>query len=84
MLTLLLVAPDSEGLQVLPPGASDWVDVPPVPGAFIVNIGEMLEVGTDGYLHATQHRVVNRRTGADRISVPYFSPPRGSPLMRAT
>lgn len=75
VLTLLLVDPDSEGLQVLPPGASDWVDVPPVPGAFIVNIGEMLEVGTDGYLHATQHRVVNRRTGADRISVPYFFNP---------
>lgn len=75
VLTLLLVDPDSEGLQVLPPGAADWVDVPPLPGAFIVNIGEMLEVGTDGYLHATEHRVRNRRTGADRISVPYFFNP---------
>ncbi|MET9328878.1 2-oxoglutarate and iron-dependent oxygenase domain-containing protein [Tsukamurella sp. NPDC003166] len=75
VLTLLLVDPDSEGLQVLPPGAHEWVDVPPLPGAFIVNIGEMLEVGTDGYLHATEHRVVNRRAGADRISVPYFFNP---------
>ncbi|BDH56099.1 isopenicillin N synthase family oxygenase [Tsukamurella sp. PLM1] len=75
VLTLLLVDPDSEGLQVLPPGADEWVDVPPVPGAFIVNLGEMLEVGTDGYLHATEHRVVNRVRGADRISVPYFFNP---------
>ncbi|KXO89401.1 isopenicillin N synthase family dioxygenase [Tsukamurella pseudospumae] len=75
VLTLLLVDPDSEGLQVLPPGAREWVDVPPMPGAFIVNIGEMLEVGTDGYLHATEHRVVNRRAGGDRISVPYFFNP---------
>ncbi len=75
VLTLLLVDPDSEGLQVLPPGASAWVDVPPLPGAFIVNIGEMLEVGTEGYLHATEHRVVNRGSGADRISVPYFFNP---------
>ncbi|NKY17330.1 isopenicillin N synthase family dioxygenase [Tsukamurella spumae] len=75
VLTLLLVDPDSEGLQVLPPGAGEWVDVPPLPGAIIVNIGEMLEVGTDGYLNATEHRVVNRRTGADRISVPYFFNP---------
>lgn len=75
VLTLLLVDPDSEGLQVLPPGTQQWVDVPPLPGAFIVNLGEMLEVGTEGYLRATQHRVVNRRAGADRISVPYFFNP---------
>lgn len=81
VLTLLLVDPDSEGLQVLPPGASGWVDVPPLPGAFIVNLGEMLEVGTDGYLHATEHRVVNRGTGADRISVPYFFNPSVSARM---
>lgn len=81
VLTLLLVDPDSEGLQVLPPGATGWVDVPPLPGAFIVNLGEMLEVGTDGYLHATEHRVVNRGTGADRISVPYFFNPSVSARM---
>ncbi|ADG79753.1 2-oxoglutarate-dependent ethylene/succinate-forming enzyme OS=Tsukamurella paurometabola (strain ATCC 8368 / DSM / CCUG 35730 / CIP 100753 / JCM 10117 /KCTC 9821 / NBRC 16120 / NCIMB 702349 / NCTC 13040) OX=521096 GN=Tpau_3166 PE=3 SV=1 [Tsukamurella paurometabola] len=75
VLTLLLADPDSEGLQVLPPGADEWVDVPPQPGTFIVNIGEMLEVGTEGYLRATEHRVVNRRAGADRISVPYFFNP---------
>lgn len=75
VLTLLLVDPASEGLQVRPPGADGWVDVPPLRGAFIVNIGEMLEVGTDGYLRATEHRVRNRRTGADRISVPYFFNP---------
>ncbi|WP_019200574.1 isopenicillin N synthase family oxygenase [Tsukamurella sp. 1534] len=75
VLTLLLADPSSEGLQVLPPGEREWIDVPPVPGAFIVNIGEMLEVGTDGYLHATEHRVVNRGAGGDRISVPYFFNP---------
>lgn len=75
VLTLLLVDPASQGLQVLPPGAAEWVDVPPLPGAFIVNLGEMLEVGTDGYLHATEHRVLNRNTGDDRISVPYFFNP---------
>ncbi|MBY6410698.1 isopenicillin N synthase family oxygenase [Rhodococcus sp. BP-252] len=74
VLTLLLVEPRSEGLQVeLAPG--EWVDVPPVDGAFIVNIGELLEVATNGYLRATQHRVRAPRPGTDRLSIPYFLNP---------
>jgi isopenicillin N synthase-like dioxygenase len=74
VLTLLLVEPDSQGLQVeLSPGR--WLDVPPVRGAFIVNIGELLEVATGGYLRATQHRVVAPRPGTDRVSIPYFLNP---------
>jgi isopenicillin N synthase-like dioxygenase len=73
VLTLLLVEPDSKGLQVEPtPG--EWVDVPPVPGAFIVNIGELLEVATGGYLRATRHRVV-APPGIDRVSIPFFLNP---------
>ena len=44
-------------------------------GAFVVNIGELLEVATNGYLRATEHRV-NLQHSADRISVPYFFNPR--------
>ncbi|MEZ0364695.1 isopenicillin N synthase family dioxygenase [Mycobacterium sp. pUA109] len=74
VLTLLLVEPDSRGLQVeLDDG--DWIDVPPVAGAFIVNIGELLEVATRGYLRATRHRVLAPAPGADRVSIPYFFNP---------
>ncbi|MFH5229251.1 isopenicillin N synthase family dioxygenase [Antrihabitans spumae] len=74
VLTLLLVAPNSEGLQVeLTPG--EWVDVPPLENAFIVNIGELLEVATNGYLRATKHRVLAPRPGTDRVSIPYFLNP---------
>lgn len=74
VLTLLLVEPDSRGLQVeLEPGR--WLDVPPLPGAFIVNIGELLEVATNGYLRATRHRVLAPEPGTDRISIPYFLNP---------
>ncbi|WP_409436348.1 isopenicillin N synthase family dioxygenase [Mycobacterium sp. SMC-14] len=74
VLTLLLVDPDSEGLQVeSSPG--EWVDVPPMAGAFIVNIGELLEVATDGYLRATRHRVLLPQPGTDRVSIPYFLNP---------
>ena len=61
VLTLLLAEPGGQGLQVRRPerscGLTGWVDVPPLDGAFVVNIGELLEVATGGYLQATEHRV---------------------------
>ncbi|GAB3705909.1 isopenicillin N synthase family dioxygenase [Mariniluteicoccus flavus] len=73
MLTLLFVEPGKGGLQV--EGPDGWVDATPVEGAFIVNIGELLEVATDGYLVATNHRVVAPPAGDERISVPFFYNP---------
>ena len=78
VLTLLLAEPGSRGLQVRQTMGSrqGWIDVPPLQGAFIVNIGELLEVATGGYLRATEHRVNLHGPVADRISVPYFFNPR--------
>ena len=74
VLTLLLLEPGSAGLQVETP-SGEWVDAPPRAGSFIVNIGELLEVATGGYLRATRHRVLAPKPGADRISIPYFLNP---------
>jgi isopenicillin N synthase-like dioxygenase len=85
VLTLLLAEPGSTGLQVRRAGGAGgnedhpdegWIDVPPREGAFIVNIGELLEVATRGYLRATEHRVKLQSPARDRISVPYFFNPR--------
>jgi isopenicillin N synthase-like dioxygenase len=73
VLTLLWVEPGKGGLQVQRDGV--WVDAPPVPGAFVVNIGELLEYATQGYLIATNHRVISPRYPDDRISVPFFFNP---------
>jgi isopenicillin N synthase-like dioxygenase len=73
VLTLLLAEPGSRGLQVRGPDGA-WIDVDPLPGAFIVNIGEMLEIASGGYLRATEHRV--KLSSRVRISVPYFFNPR--------
>lgn len=74
LLTLLLLEDDSVGLQVeLSPG--QWLDVPPLPGSFVVNIGELFEVATGGYLRATRHRVLAPPPGVDRLSVAYFFNP---------
>lgn len=71
VLTLLMPQPGSTGLQVEHDGR--WIDADPLDGAFVVNIGELLEVATQGLLKATEHRV--RRTAADRLSIPYFHGP---------
>ena len=80
VLTLLLAERGSRGLQVRRGKGTHpddgWVDVPPLEGAFIVNIGELLEVATGGYLRATEHRVNLRGSAAERISVPFFFNPR--------
>jgi isopenicillin N synthase-like dioxygenase len=72
-LTLLLVEPGKGGLQVA--YGDEWIDAPPVPGAFVVNIGELLEYATNGYLKATVHRVISPSIGSDRISIPFFFNP---------
>ena len=76
VLTLLLAEPGTTGLEVRGAGASEatWIDVDPLPGAFIVNIGEMLEIASGGYLRSTEHRV--KLSDRERISVPYFFNPR--------
>jgi isopenicillin N synthase-like dioxygenase len=73
VLTLLLVEPGKDGLQVEHDG--EWIDAPALPGAFVVNIGEMLELATEGYLKATLHRVQSPVIGTDRISFPFFFNP---------
>lgn len=58
------------GLQVEAGGG--WIDARPVRGSFVVNIGEVLEMASDGYLRATVHRVVSPPAGSDRLSVAFF------------
>jgi isopenicillin N synthase-like dioxygenase len=64
-----LLKPTAPGLEVLN-GAGEWIDVPPVPDTFVVNIGDMLELWTDGAYVATSHRV--RRVAEERYSFPLF------------
>ncbi len=71
----LLLQDDLGGLQVEALDGT-WLDAVPVPGAFVVNIGEMLEIATHGYLRATVHRVVSPPGQVERFSIPFFLGPR--------
>ncbi|MCC3775635.1 isopenicillin N synthase family oxygenase [Streptomyces sp. UNOB3_S3] len=71
----LLLQDEVGGLQVEGPDG-EFIDVPPLPGAFVINLGELLEVATNGYLKATNHRVVSPPGARERFSVPFFYNPR--------
>jgi isopenicillin N synthase-like dioxygenase len=58
------------GLQV--ETESGWIDAPPLPGSFVVNIGEILELASNGALRANVHRVVSPPADTDRLSVAFF------------
>jgi isopenicillin N synthase-like dioxygenase len=60
---------DQPGLEVMN-DLGQWIDAPPVANAFVVNIGDMLEVMTAGTFVATAHRV--RKVGEERYSFPLF------------
>lgn len=70
----LILQDQIPGLQVMSKG--ELVNVEPLPGAFVVNLGEMMQSATNGYLKATKHQVVSPPAGKQRISIAYFVNPR--------
>lgn len=63
------------GLQVK---ASDgtWIDVEAGTQDLVVNVGDMLQEATGGYLKSTPHRVINVGMSKSRLSSPLFLHPR--------
>ncbi|GMJ01955.1 hypothetical protein like AT1G06620 [Hibiscus trionum] len=57
------------GLQVL--HENQWIDVPPIPGALVVNIGDLLQLISNDSLVSVEHRVLANSVGP-RVSVGSF------------
>lgn len=66
-----LLQDEQKGLQV-EVAPNRWIDAAPLPGSFVVNIGELLELATNGYLRATVHRVVSPAADQQRLSIAFF------------
>lgn len=76
-LLTLLAQDDKGGLQVKSRQANEregWIDAPPIAGALVVNIGDMLDRLTGGVYRSTPHRVLNV-SGRSRLSFPFFFDP---------
>lgn len=71
-LTILLQVSPVPGLQIRRNGK--WLPVMPLPGALVVNIGDLMEILTNGRYKSIEHRaVINAK--ADRISIAFFHDP---------
>jgi isopenicillin N synthase-like dioxygenase len=52
------------------------IEARPQPGSYVMNLGEMLQAATAGFLRATPHCVASPPPGRSRISIAYFFHPR--------
>ncbi|CAA7389728.1 unnamed protein product [Spirodela intermedia] len=68
-ITFLLQDDDVTGLQIRHGGM--WIPVKPMPNAFVVNIGDSVEVWSNGLYKSVQHRVITNREKA-RKSIAMF------------
>ncbi|KAL5201370.1 hypothetical protein ABZP36_035724 [Zizania latifolia] len=66
------------GLQLLKDG--EWVDVPPMRHSIVVNLGDQLEVITNGRYKSVLHRVV-AQTDGNRMSIASFYNPGGDAVI---
>ena len=68
----VLIQDEVGGLQVHRDGY--WYDIPPVPGAIVINTGDMMQVWSNDVYHAPLHRVLAMDV-CDRYSLPFFFDP---------
>ncbi|CEP16066.1 hypothetical protein [Parasitella parasitica] len=81
----LLFQKDVPGLEVQA-SRTEWISAPLIPGAIIVNVGDQMEMWTNGLFKSTKHRVtfLPEHNHLDRYSMPYFVHPKDDvPLVPA-
>ncbi|RZC49474.1 hypothetical protein C5167_017907 [Papaver somniferum] len=72
-LTILLQLNEVNGLQIKK--ENSWVPIKPLPDAFVVNIGDTLEIMSNGIYRSVEHRATINLT-KERLSVATFQSPK--------
>ncbi|GKV30330.1 hypothetical protein SLEP1_g39147 [Rubroshorea leprosula] len=77
----ILLQDEIGGLYVKNPHGNDsWIHVPPIEGSLVINVGDALQILSNGRYKSVEHRVVANRS-KNRISVPIFVNPRPSDVI---
>jgi len=65
---------DANGGLEIQSKSGEWVGAPPIPDTYVINLGNIMQIWTNGHFSSTPHRVINRG-GKDRYSIPLFVNP---------
>jgi isopenicillin N synthase-like dioxygenase len=74
----ILLADDVPGLEIRKDG--EWVKVDPIPGGFIVNVGDMLEIVSNGRYKSVEHRGMPSQN-QERLTLATFGDPVGEAMV---
>ncbi|KAI9198029.1 hypothetical protein LWI28_008855 [Acer negundo] len=82
-LTILLQLNEMEGLQIRKDGM--WIPVKPLPDAFIINIGDILEIVTNGIYRSIEHRATElAKEPLTTVPLRYVRPDQDPPFISNT
>lgn len=70
----ILAQDDVGGLEVRRKSDGEWIFVNPTPGAYIVNVGDLIQVWSNHMYESVEHRVTVNSL-KERISIPFFVNP---------
>ena len=71
----ILAQDDCGGLEVRN-ADGEWIEATPIPGTFVINLGDLMARWSNGIYNANMHRVKNNHSGRDRYSIVSFNDPR--------
>ncbi|KAK7324339.1 hypothetical protein VNO77_27872 [Canavalia gladiata] len=55
-------------------GKGEWLEIPPIPGALVINIGDTIQILSNGKYKSAEHRV-RTTSSQSRVSIPVFTVP---------
>ena len=76
----MLAQDDIGGLEIRN-AAGEWIQATPVPGTFVVNLGDLMQRWTNALYRSNMHRVKNNNSQRNRHSVVLFYNPRRDALI---
>ena len=72
MVTIILIQENFPQPSLRVHAKEEWIDAPCVEDAFVINLGDMLQMWTKGLFVSTPHEVIHSNSDATRISIPFF------------